>query len=270
VLREPVQVFVKIPPTMLGQPVRRIDVGKPTMFIAFNSSEEMVVTTVGGNEVLTFDKSGKKLRSFKNKQLIDPTGVAVDGPNVYVADFDDNALLKLDNTGKLLKSVGQNGSGEGEFSKPFGMTVVGDEVIVCDRDNHRLQVFTSDLVFVRQFGSRGEGNGQFSHPWDVTHDEDGNLYVADGRNCVQVFNINGKFLRIVVAPGCITDPTGITYHHGLVCVSQRKDNGTLYVCRKNGEEGCSIQCDNRKGGVATDQDGFIYVCDFDRNEVVVI
>jgi DNA-binding beta-propeller fold protein YncE len=255
---------------MLGNPVRRIDVGKPTTFIAFNSSEEMVIT-IRGNDVVTFDRSGKKLHSFTNKQLlIKPAGVAVDGPNVYVTDIDKNILLKFDKSGKLLKSVGREGSGEGELSKPIGLTVVGDEVIVCDGGNSRLQVFTSDLVFVRQIGSQGRGNGQLFCPQDVTHN-DGSLYVTDyGNNRVQAFNIKGEFLCIVVAPGRITHPTGITYHQGLLYISQWKENATLYVCRKNGGEGCSIQCESSRGGVATDQDGFIYICDYNKSEVVVI
>jgi DNA-binding beta-propeller fold protein YncE len=270
VLREPVQVFVKIPPTMLGKIVKRIGIGGATQFIAFNSSEEMVVTTTG-NEVVTFDRSGKKLHSFTNKQLIDPTGVAIDGSNIYVTDYEDNTLLKFNKTGKLLKSVGQKGSRQGEFEYPTGMTVVGGEVIVCDSDNSRLQVFTSDLVLVRQFGSKGSGNGQLFFPWDVTHDEDRNLYVTDyGNNRVQVFNINGKFLRIVVAPDRVTHPAGIAYHQGLLYISQWKKDRGLYVCHKNGEEGHSIQCDNGKGGVAIDEDGFTYVCDDDKEVVVVI
>jgi DNA-binding beta-propeller fold protein YncE len=272
VLREPAQVFVKIPPTMLGKTVRRINIGKPARFIAFNSSEEMVVTPAIGNEVITFDKSGKKLRYFINERLlIDPSGVAVDGSNIYITDFSKNILLKFDETGKVLKSVGQNGSGEGEFDGPGGLTIVGDEVIVCDGDNHRLQVFTSDLVFVRQIGSLGKGNGQLLYPRDVTHDEDGTLFVADnGNNRVQAFSINGEFVCIVVTPDHSTNPAGITYHNELLYISQWKENRALYVCCKNGEEGCSIQCDYSKGGVATDQDGYIYLCDIDKSEVVVI
>ena len=268
VLREPVQVFVKIPPTMLGKTVRRFAVRKPISFIAFNSSEEVVVTTVGGNKVAIFDRSGKKLRSFTNEQLMDSTGVAVDGPNIYVASTSINALLKFDNTGKLLKSIKRKGSGEGEFNRPAGLTVVGGEVIVCDHHNHRLQVFTSDLVFIRQFGSQGSGEGQFLYPWDVTHNEDGNLYVTEsGNNRVQVFTINGKFLHTVVAADCISKPAGITYHQGLVCISQWKEDRALYACHKNGH---SILCESSKGGVATDQDGFVYVGDRDKKEVVVI
>ena len=81
----------------------------------------MLVTA--GNEVITFDRCGNKLRSFTHKQLCNPTGIAVDGPNIYVADWNNLSLLK---TGKLMKSVGQKGSGEGEFDLPAGLTVVGD------------------------------------------------------------------------------------------------------------------------------------------------
>ena len=269
VLREPIQVFVKIPPTMLGKPVRKIDVGDQVRFIAFNSSEEMVVTA--GNEIITFNKNGKKVYSFTHKQLSRPAGLVVDDSNIYVANTNNSSLLKFDKTGKLLKSVGQKGSGEGEFDHPFGTIVVGDEVIVCDVKNHRLQVFTSDLVFVRQFGSEGSANGQFETPCDVTHSEDGNLYVSDhGNDRIQVFDTQGKFLHTLVAPGCITNLAGITYHHGIVYISQEKENGKLYVYRTDGEEVCSIPCKNALGGIAIDQDGFIYVCEFNKNQVVVI
>ena len=192
----------------------------------------MLVTA--GKEVITFDKSGKKLHSFTNKQLSGPAGLAVDGSNVYVVDFTNSTLLKFDKTGRLLKSVGQKGSREGEFNRPLGVTVVGDEVIVCDASNHRLQVFTSDLKFVRQFGSEGKGKGQFIGPWDVTHDEDGNLYVGDyGNNHVQVFNTQGEFLCILVAPGQITNPAGISFSRNLVYILE-KATKTVYVYHKNG------------------------------------
>ena len=110
-------MFVKIPHAMLGKPVRRVGVRGNVRFITSTSSEEMLVTA--GNKVITFDKSGKELHSFTNKQLIEPTGVAVDGPNIYVADMSNDTLLKFDKTGQLLKSIGQKGSGEGEFESPI-------------------------------------------------------------------------------------------------------------------------------------------------------
>ena len=272
VLIEPVQIFVKIPPTMLGKPVRTIQVGKEVKFVAVNSSEEILVTA--GTEIVAFDKSGKQLYSITNKQLIDPRGLAVEGSSIYVVDCHRNILLKLDKTGKLLKSVGQGGHGKGEFRNPFDLTVVGDEVIVCDCFNNRLQVFTSDLVFVRRIGSQGTGSGQLLCPFDVTHDEDGNLYVSDrGNNRVQVFTTQGKFLHTLVATGRITDPAGITIDRELVYITQGRRDGKLNVIdRKSGNQVCSLSSMGGTSGlwgVAVDRDGFIYVCDYNNKQLLV-
>ena len=269
VLREPVQVFVKIPPTMLGKPVRRIN-KNAVKFIAFNSSEEILVTA--GDEVTIFGKNEKKLHSFTHKKLRAAAGIAVDGPNIYVTDIINGILLKFDMTGKLLKSVGQKGSGEGEFDRPVGLTVVGGEVIVCDSLNHRLQVFTSDLVFVRQIESPGRGNGQFQIPCDVTHDQDGNLYISNwGNNCIQIFNVQGKFLRTLMPPGRIVQPVGITYSRNLVYITQWVENGKVHVYHRNGSEVYSIPYKSGKNavcGVAVDLDGFIYICDSVEYQVI--
>ena len=271
VLGGPVQIFVKIPPTQLSKPVSSIDVGVEVVFVAINSSEELLVTT--GEEIIAFDKSSKNLCSIRNEALSIPVGIAVDGDNIYVTDNGNHCLLKFDKTGKLLKSVGQKGSGEGEFDRPLGITIVGDQVFVCDFLNNRLQVFTSDLVFVRQFGSRGRGNGQFNGPLDITHDEEGNLYVTDmGNDRVQVFNTQGKFLRFLTSKDDITTPVGICISGELVCVSQQKENGQLFLYEKNGHKVCSFTCESgEKGtwGVTIDQDGFIYVCNVDKKEVKV-
>ena len=273
VLGGPVQIFVKIPPTKLGKPVKSIDVGnsKPVAFVAISSSKELLVTA--GGEILAFDKSGIKLYSITNKSLSFPFGIAVDGDNIYVTDLGNHCVVKFDKTGKLLKSVGQKGSREGEFNGPYGITVVGDQVFVCDSKNNRLQVFTSDLVFVRQFGSPGTGKGQFIRPTDITHDEEGNLYVTEyGNDRVQVFNTQGKFLNFLTTKGDITHPTGICISGELVYVSQGEKNGQLFLCHKNGHKVCSFTCESGEiglGGIATDQDGFIYACNVNKKKVMI-
>ena len=270
VLGGPVQIFVKIPPTQLGKPVRSINVDTPT-FVAINSSEELLVTA--GEEIIAFDKSGKKLYSIRNKALATPSGIAVDGKNIYVTDGRNHCLLKFNKTGKLLKSVGQKGSGRGEFDRPYGITVVGGQVFVCDNLNHRLQVFTSNLVFVRQIGSLGSGNGQFDGPTDITHDKEGNLYVTDnGNNRIQVFNTQGKFLHFLTAKGDITKPTGICFSGELVYVSQEKKNGQFFLYHKNGHKVCSFTCESGEVGlcgIAINQDEFIYACNVNKNEVMI-
>jgi DNA-binding beta-propeller fold protein YncE len=260
VLRNPVQVFVKIPPTMLGQPVRSFHVGGTVRYVSPSLSGEIVVAA--GKEVVVFDQSGKELYSISNEKLIEPRGVAVSESSIFVVNSGSHSLFKFDKTGKLLISIGERRSGKGQFNNPYGLTVVGDEVIVCDGFNNQLQVFTSDLVFVRQFGSYGYGNGQFMDPVDVAHDKDGrNLYVSDFTNGrVQVFTTQGKYLRSLVAEDCITHPIGITTDGELVYIIQ--GNGLLHIYRKNGDKVCSFPTKSLRTawGVAVDQDGYIYVC----------
>jgi DNA-binding beta-propeller fold protein YncE/ribosomal protein L30E len=265
VLREPVEIFVKIPPTMLEQPVRNIHVEGQVSFVSSSLSEEILVTA--GREIVVFDRSGKKLYSISNEKLTDPQGVAVSGSSIFVVDRGSNSLLKFNKTvaGELLKSVGQRGSGKGQFNDPHGLTVVGDEVIVCDAGNTRLQVFTSDLVFVRQFGSRGTGDGQLLDPVDVIHDRSLQLYISDFINqCVQVFTMQGRYLRSLVAIGV---PTGIATDGELVYIIQQ--SGLLHIYRLNGDKVCSFPTTTHGVDVAVDQDGFIYVCDRDNNQVII-
>jgi tripartite motif-containing protein 2/3/tripartite motif-containing protein 71 len=269
VLREPVEIFVKIPPTMLGQPVRSFQVQGKAKFVSLSLSGEILITA--DKEIVVLDRRGKKLYSISNEKLEHPQGVAVSESGIFVADQGSHSLLKFDKTGKLLKSVGQMGRGKGQFNSPYGLTVVGDEVIMCDGGNHRLQVFTSDLEFVRQFGSYGTGNGRFMAPVDVAHDKDGkNLYVSDyTRDCVQVFTMQGQYLRYLVAKGDITNPTGIASDGELVYIIQL--NGLLHIYRKNGDKVCSFPTKSGSAvrGVAVDQDGFIYVCDYNSSQVIV-
>ena len=270
-LREPVQMFVKIQPTMLGKPVRTIHVGKEIYFITLNSSEEVLISA--DKEIVAFDKSGKKLCSIANEKLAEPQGVAVHESSIFVVDYGSHSLLKFDKTGKLLKSVGRRVD-PGEFSSPRGLTVVGDEVIMCDSVNHRLQVFTSDLEFVRQFGSYGSGSGEFMYPFDVAHDGNGNLYVTDmGNHRIQIFTTQGRYLRTLVAKGGITKPIGITTDGDLVYCTEQTNQRLLNIYRKNGHKVCSLptNCKSDSGvwGVAVDQDGFIYICDPGNNQVII-
>ena len=269
VLREPVQIFVKIPPTMLGQPVRSFKVGGDAKFLSLSVSGEILVTV--DKEIVVFDRSGKKLYSISNEKLIDPRGLAVSESGIFVVDRSSHTIFKFDKTGKLLKSVGgERGNGRGQFDEPYGLTVAGDEVIVCDGGNHRLQVFTSDLVFVRQFGSLD--NGRLEDPTDVTctHDKDGrNLYISDyvGHR-VQVFTIQGKYLRSLVAEGDITRPTGIATDGELVYITQK--SGLLQIYHRNGDKVHSFPTKRSTlWGVAVDQDGFIYECDRGKDRVII-
>ncbi len=92
-----------------------------------------------------------------------PTDVAWDAAgNIFVSDAYTNArVVKLDKTGKFIKSWGSKGSGEGQFEMPNSIALdAAGNVYVADMGNHRIQVFDNDGNFKSQIGNVGA-------PWAI-------------------------------------------------------------------------------------------------------
>ncbi len=262
----PFSVFIKIPPTKLDKPVRKIrGINKP-MYMAFNSSEELIVTDLDG-DVLVFDKKGEQIRSIsKSKHGFGRIiGVAVDKEdNIYVCDNSKHCVYKLNKRGDLLKRFEARGSGPKELNLPRGIAVAGDQVFVCEDKNHRVQVLTTELEPVKQIGSEGTGNEQFKRPDDVAVDNEQMVYVTDYDNHrVQVLTMDGRFVRSIGKKG---SEQGDLYHPLGVCVTgfvyvADYDNKRVSVFTKDGQFVTSFGNGHITNpiGVAVDSDGFVYV-----------
>ena len=83
-----------------------------------------------------------------------PSDVAWDAAgNIYVADGFGNArVAKFDKNGKFVKSWGQRGTAQGQFSTVHGIAIDAQgNVYVADSGNRRIQVFDGDGTFKTQF-----------------------------------------------------------------------------------------------------------------------
>jgi hypothetical protein len=92
-----------------------------------------------------------------------PTDIAWDSAgNIFVSDAYTNArVVKLDKSGKFVKTWGSKGSGEGQFDMPNSIAVDAQgNVYVADMGNKRIQVFDNDGNFKSQIGDVGA-------PWAV-------------------------------------------------------------------------------------------------------
>ena len=117
-------VYVKIPPTQLGRPVRVLGGLNRPYRAAVNSAEEVLV--IERQKIAVFDKKGKKLRDIPTDAVL-PNGIAIDeDDNIYVTDSLQHCLVKLNKAGKVLKTVGTRGSDHGAFNDPRGVAVIGD------------------------------------------------------------------------------------------------------------------------------------------------
>ena len=262
----PFSVFVRIHPTKLDKPVRKIGKFSVSQYMAFLSSEEMVVAN-GKEGFVILNKKGERVRSISTAQLSWKFiwGVAVDeDDNIYISDSDGFCLCKFNKSGELLKRFGDFGNGPGKFNWPRGLAVAGGQVFVCDCYNNRIQILSTKLEPVKQFGSKGAGEGQFNHPEGIAVDSEGMLYVADnGNHRVQVFTRDGQFVHSFREKGSgsgeLINPEGVCVYDGFVYIAEYHHK-CLSVFTKNGQFVTSVGNITSPYGVSVDSDGFVYVC----------
>ena len=135
-------------------------------------------------------------------QLRTPRGVAVDGAgNLYIADWGNHRIRKVDSTGTISTVAGSGERGFGgdggpataaRLFSPTGVAVDGaGNLYFSDRDNHRIRKVdsTGTISTVAGSGERGFGGdggpataARLVSPRGVAVDGAGNLYIADTGN----------------------------------------------------------------------------------------
>ncbi len=122
-----------------------------------------------------------------------PVSVAVDHEGfLWVVDKAKKRLLKLDEHGQILLSIGSSGSKEGYFSDPADIAISKNGIIyVADRGNERIQAFNTDGVFLNIIG----GGGLMKSPLAIVLGSDGTLYVLDDeKKTVSLYSDEGRML----------------------------------------------------------------------------
>ena len=127
-------------------------------------------------------------------QLAFPEDVAVDGAgNVYIADFDNHRIRRVDRAGNIatVAGSGEHGfSGDGgpataaRLAFPSGVALDGaGNLYIADEGNRRVRKVDAQGNIAAAGGGGGETDGaQPIHPSGAAVDSEGNLYIADGRN----------------------------------------------------------------------------------------
>ncbi len=119
-------------------------------------------------------------------------GVAFDAEGNLVATDAGNHRIQVFrcSDGQHLRTIGQEGEGDGQFKCPVDVTLdVDGHLVVVERGNHRVQVLNyADGSHVRTIGFQGGGDGQFHCPsGGVAVDGDGRIIVCDtGNKRIQV------------------------------------------------------------------------------------
>ena len=264
----PFQVFAKIHPTQLEEPVRVVEGVVGPMGLALNSKQQLVVAEWHGKKVTVFGRDGKKVRTITSEMVSRLPGAAVDkDDNIYVSDYDNSSILKFNKEGKLIKVVGRKGTQSGEFSELGLIKVINDRLYVCDRRNHRVQILNTELEYVDSFGCYGDGDGQFNRPSGIAQDRAGNLYASESRNNnrVQVFDCKGQFLSTFSKKGAaskLLKPCGIFISSDQFVYVCDRGNKCVSVFKTSGELVTTFGQFSNPAGIVIDDDGFVCVSDF--------
>lgn len=110
--------------------------------------------------------------------------------------------------GKFLHNIAFSGLASGIAFGPAG------DAYVSDYHRHCIRVHRSDGNLVREFGYGGSKPGQLFQPSFLALDsQEGLLFVTDNRNDrVQMFTLDGTFVRILAESPIVKSPEGVAVH----------------------------------------------------------
>lgn len=266
-----------------------------------------VYVAVRGPEVRVFDGAGNFRFRFGSYcdlsggagcegtgdgQFQSIAGLAVNhGGDIFVLDGGNRRVQVFSPAGTFIRKWGNRGWGPGEISQPQGLAVDSNDHVyladigyVVDEAGRatavpRVQKFTASGEFLTRWGGLGEGEDQFQWINGIAVDEDGYVYVTDGRdNRVQKFTGDGDFImqwgRRGSSDGEFWYPTGIAVDAGSSIFVVDRNN---YRVQKFTAEGEFVTSFGGRGsadgqfhapiGIGVDEDGNVFVADAEQRRV---
>lgn len=189
-------------------PARSISLSSPwdlqlvgqTLYIAMAGPHQIWQLDLKSNGVSTFAGSGREARldgSLLKSGFAQPSGMASDGKQLYVADSESNIIRAIDLTegqvrtlvgGDLFEFGDVDATGdEVRLQHPLGLVLYGDKVLIADTYNHKIKELDPKRQKVITFlgtGKPGQVDGktaQFYEPAGLSIAGD-KLFIADTNN----------------------------------------------------------------------------------------
>ena len=108
--------------------------------------------------------------------------------NFYLPDWQQHTVWVTDPQGKIIRRIGQEGSGPGEMSRPQNVAVFTDRIAVLDKDNFRVATFDIDGAHRASF------RVELFRPANMVGRGDGRIAVSilEGESLFTVYDSNGN------------------------------------------------------------------------------
>jgi trimeric autotransporter adhesin len=219
------------------------------------------ISTIAGNGTVQYTGDGGAATSATFNT---PYGVAVDSAgNVYIADFLNHAVRKV-NTSGTISTVAGTGifgfSGDGgpgtnaQLNRPFGLAVdSAGNLFIADSNNYCIRKLDTNgnistvAGVATSLGFSGDGgpatSAKMSSPYGVAVDKAGNLYIADSGNN-RIRKVSNGIITTIAGAG----PAGYS-----------GDGGSAVSARLN-----------RPFGVSVDSAGNVFVSDYGNYRVRLV
>ncbi|MBK8269938.1 MAG: NHL repeat-containing protein [Planctomycetes bacterium] len=167
--------------------------------------------------------------------LLNPLACAIDkNDQIYIAESARHRIAVFSTSGKLIRTFGRKGSGDGELHFPAGLALgANGEVYVSDSGNHRICVFDRNGKFHRSWGGYGSVAGKMIRPAGLAVVGE-RVFVADtGNDRVQVFDLHGGEKRVIggwgFKPGLFRRPVGVAIDNENRMYVLDRDNNRVSV-----------------------------------------
>ena len=225
--------------------------------------------------VAEIDQNFKIVRNYTSPypKIEKPFGVAVDKDGfVYISDFKNDVVLKMNKLNIIEKQIGFKGIGEGGLLGPKYLLLDDDEnLYVSDSGNNRINKYKKDGEFLFSFGTEKDGDGDLKSPSGIFYDN-GKIYVCDrDTNRVVVFDKSGNYLNYFGDQN-LSEPYDITKdklgRFLILCKDKlwayEEDNSLWYIIDAIGDR---LQ---RGTSIITDIEGNILLTDFNSGRLLAL
>ena len=199
-----------------------------TLYIAMAGTHQIWKLDLDKNTVSTFAGSGREARldgSLLEAGFAQPSGMAVIGQTLYVADSESNIIRAIDTAngqvktlvgGDLFEFGDVDGTGDDvRLQHPLGLLANGDKLFVADTYNHKIKELDPKHERVTSLfgtGKPGQADGaapSFYEPGGLAQ-ANGKLYVADTNNhAIRVVDLKTKQVSTLRINGLTPPATNI-------------------------------------------------------------
>lgn len=156
--------------------------------------------------------------------------------SIYVVDQGGDKLVKLDLDGNLKESIGQQGSGNYEFSRPVDVDATnGLKIFVTDYNNRRVQVFDRRGQYLSSISGKG-GFGQnrrFIPSYIAVNELSEVFFVDENRRSILHFDRDYNLVDEFRIPSEVRNVDGFQLNSGQIFILD-KASGTIHYLSTNG------------------------------------